>query len=249
MTTELTTMPNEQATLVAEMAQGAGLDSRRYFETIKQMCGCKKATTETFYALLIQAKRLDLDPLAKQLYMIDTSHGPRLVIPIDGYLRIMLRHPRYVSHTVIETNDSNGNAVSATIKIFTKEQVGAGLPPFEHTEYMSECKGNSGPWRSHPRRMLKHKVVSQGVRYCFGAYLPDEDEWKRAAEVEGGALPDKSVSGLAGLTATLRETDEPIAVEATVTAEVPYDANASRALDAEVANEMSDEEVRDLFPD
>lgn len=217
--TDLATIPEERNTLVSSLAQQAGLDSRRYFDTIRSMCGCRSATNETFYALLTQAKRLDLDPLGSQIYIIDAKGGAKIVIPIDGYLRIMLRNPRYVSHVVTENNDAKGNPVSATIRIFTKEQVAAKLPPFEHTEYMVECKGSSGPWRSHPRRMLKHKVVSQGVRYCFGAYLPDEDEWQRASEVESGKLPDRPTDALDALTADL-EAENASSEPMTVTAEV-----------------------------
>ncbi len=35
-------------------------------------------------------------------------------------------------------------------------------------EYMDECWKGTEPWRSHPRRMLRHKALAQCVRLAFG---------------------------------------------------------------------------------
>jgi hypothetical protein len=49
--------------------------------------------------------------------------------------------------------------------------------PIQVREYMAECKRNTGPWQSHPARMLRHKAFIQCARLAFGysgIYDPDE---------------------------------------------------------------------------
>lgn len=214
MTEELALAAAPKRSLIESMADDIGLEPKNFYAAVKQMCGCREANDEAYAALLMQAKRLDLDPIAKQLYLIKTQNGVQVVIPVDGYLRIMQRHPQYVSHTVEEEVD-RGSVRSVLVTIYKRDQLQAGTPPFTWREYMAECKGNSGPWRSHPARMLKHKAISQAVRQCFAIYLPDPDEYERAAEIESGALSEKP-SGLAGLTQSLRQDDAPVMADAVV---------------------------------
>lgn len=180
-------MSNELATtgsfeLVEALANEVGMSRDRYWVTLQEMAGCPEASESEFFGLCMQAKKLGLDPLQRQLYLMKTKKGVQVVVPIDGYITLMLRHPNYLHHESREMVVDN-KVVAITAIIHTKSQHAAGLPPTEHTEYMAECEGNSGPWRSHPIRMLKHKAFSQAVRYCFGVYVPDENEWARAADV------------------------------------------------------------------
>ena len=56
---------------------------------------------------------------------------------------------------------------------------------------MTECKRDVAPWKSHPRRMLRHKAMIQCARLAFGfAGIYDQDEAERIAEaapIEGTA--------------------------------------------------------------
>lgn len=169
----------EKRSLVAELANEAGLEPAAYYKTMQEMCGCAGASPENFAGLLMVAKQLGLNPITRQLYLMKTQRGVQVVVPVDGYLSLMRRHPDYLSSTCEMGTDKIAGDY-AEVTIYTRGQVAASLPPFRHREYMAECKGNTGPWRSHPTRMLKHKAYSQAVRYCFGVYAPDEDEWQRA---------------------------------------------------------------------
>lgn len=180
----------EKRSLVAELADAAGLEPAKFYATVQQMCGCQGATPEAFAGLLMQAKKLGLDPITRQLYLMKTQRGVQVVVPVDGYLSILRRQPDLVGHTCeMGTDDIAGDYAEVTI--YTRDQVAAGLPPFRHREYMSECRGNTGPWTSHPVRMLKHKAYSQAVRYRFGVYAPDEDEFRAhgLADDEPRAIP------------------------------------------------------------
>ena len=49
--------------------------------------------------------------------------------------------------------------------------------PVEVTEYLSECALPTQPWKSHPRRMLRHKALIQAARLAFGfSGISDEEE-------------------------------------------------------------------------
>lgn len=207
--------------VLTQLAEAAGVDENAYWHTLQQMCGCKGATKEQFLGLLMQAQKLGLDPIQRQLFLMETKKGPQVIVPIDGYLTLMLRNPDYLSHEVIEERDEAGVVRAITAVIHRKAQHNAGVPPFRHTEYMSECARGSGPWQSHPYRMLKHKAMSQAVRYAFGVYVPDANEWERAddvarpvdAEVSDGPTPAATLGpGLAGeMDALEQASDEDLA--------------------------------------
>lgn len=52
---------------------------------------------------------------------------------------------------------------------------------------MSECKrDNTLPWKTHPKRMMRHKAMIQCARLAFGlAGIYDQDEAERI--IEGSA--------------------------------------------------------------
>ena len=48
---------------------------------------------------------------------------------------------------------------------------------------MSECSRDIGPWKTHPKRMLRHKAMIQCARLAFGfTGIYDQDEADRIAE-------------------------------------------------------------------
>jgi hypothetical protein len=56
---------------------------------------------------------------------------------------------------------------------------------------MAECRRDGvGPWKSHPRRMLRHKAMIQCARIAFGFVgIYDEDEAQRIIEGEAREVP------------------------------------------------------------
>ena len=56
-------------------------------------------------------------------------------------------------------------------------------------QYMDECKRNTDPWQSHPRRMLRHKATIQAARMAFGFALKDPDEAERILEADDVKTP------------------------------------------------------------
>ena len=53
------------------------------------------------------------------------------------------------------------------------------------TEWMDECRRDTGPWKSHGRRMLRHKAMIQCARLAFGfGGIYDQDEAERIVEAQ-----------------------------------------------------------------
>ena len=77
--------------------------------------------------------------------------------------------------------------------------------PIAVKEYFEEVYRDVGPWKSHPRRMLRHKAMIQAARLAFGfAGVYDQDEAERIVEVT--ALPRIDPRGdLSGVDMTLRD--------------------------------------------
>ena len=82
--------------------------------------------------------------------------------------------------------DEDGKECTCTIYRKDREH------PIEVTEYLSECKRSTGPWGSHPRRMLRHKAMIQCARIAFGYVgIYDQDEAERIVEGEVYEHPAK----------------------------------------------------------
>lgn len=130
-------------------------------------------------ALLIVANQYGLNPWTKEIYAFpDRQNGIVPVVGVDGWSRIINSHPAF------DGMDFEQNDESCTCRIYRKDR----NHPISVTEWMSECRReNVGPWKSHPKRMLRHKAMIQCARLAFGfAGIYDQDEAERIAEKDMG---------------------------------------------------------------
>src|SRR4029434_1523006 len=129
----------------------------------------KPVTNEQLAALLLVAERHRLDPFTKELYAYpDKAGGIVPVVGIDGWLRIINEHPMFDG---METHWDNAEG-SMTCTIWRKDR----RHPIVVTEYLSECRRNTEPWKM-VHRMMRHKATMQCGRYAFGfAGIHDDDE-------------------------------------------------------------------------
>lgn len=177
MSTALATLTNKLATRL-EMGDGNGL-----IETLKATAFKGQVTDAQMTALMVVANQYGLNPWTKEIYAFpDKNNGIVPVVGVDGWARIINSHPQF-DGMEFEQDDE-----SCTCIMFRKDRT----HPIKVTEYMSECKrSNTGPWTSHPKRMLRHKAMIQCSRLAFGfggIYDPEE------AEVIAG---EKNITGQA----------------------------------------------------
>lgn len=128
-------------------------------------------------ALLVVANQYGLNPWTKEIYAFpDRNNGIVPVVGVDGWSRIINSHPQF------DGMDFEQDDESCTCIIYRKDRSHA----VRVTEYMAECRREGvGPWKSHPRRMLRHKAMIQCARLAFGFVgIYEQDEAERIVEAE-----------------------------------------------------------------
>lgn len=110
-------------------------------------------------ALMVVANQYGLNPWTKEIYAFPDKGGIVPVVGVDGWARIINNHPQF-DGIEFEQDDQSCTAI-----IYRKDR----SRPVKVTEYMAECKrASTGPWQSHPKRMLRHKAMIQCARLAFG---------------------------------------------------------------------------------
>jgi len=134
-----------------------------------------KVSDEHLMAFLLVADQYGLNPLTKQVYAFPGKDGGVVpIVSIDGWLSIANAHPQFdgLAHEDIL---HDGELVAIRCQVWRKDRG----HPVEATEYLSECRRNTEPWKQWPARMLRHKATIQALRMAFGLsgiYDPDEGE-------------------------------------------------------------------------
>lgn len=146
-------------------------DPQELVQTLKATAFKGNATDAQFNALMIVSTQYGLNPFTKEIYAFpDKNNGITPVVGVDGWARIINSHPQF------DGMEFTADAESSTCKIYRKDR----NHPTTVTEYLSECRRETPPWESHPRRMLRHKAMIQAARLAFGfGGIYDEDEAQR----------------------------------------------------------------------
>lgn len=146
--------------------------------------------------LLLACERLGLDPLAGEAYLArslgNPAAPPQVVLGLGGWLRLLGEHPAVCGVEFAEGPPSPGGLglpAWASCTIHRRDR----SVPTTVREYMDECRGATGAWLTHPRRMLRHCALVQCARVAIGAAsgaataLPGE--WAWATDVAGHGAP------------------------------------------------------------
>jgi len=152
-----------------------GVDGRELVETLKETAFRGQVSDSQMAALLIVAEQYGLNPWTKEIYAFpDRQNGIVPVVGVDGWARIINGNAAFDGMEFVQDDES------CTCKIYRKDR----SHPTSVTEYMSECRrDNVQPWKTHPRRMLRHKSMIQCARIAFGfGGIYDEDEAERIVQ-------------------------------------------------------------------
>lgn len=162
-----------QATKLAA-SLGMDIGGDELVQTLKATAFKGQVSDAQMAALLIVANQYGLSPWTKEIYAFpDKNNGIVPVVGVDGWARIINEHTQF------DGMDFEQDAESCTCIIYRKDR----SRPVKVTEFMDECKRGTGPWQSHPRRMLRHKAMIQCARLAFGyAGIYDQDEAERIVE-------------------------------------------------------------------
>lgn len=162
------------ASLSARVAERFGVDPTEMMQTLKATAFKGQVSDAQMQALLIVADQYGLNPWTKEIYAFPDKGGIVPVVGVDGWSRIINNNSQF------DGMDFQQDDESCTCIIYRKDR----NHPIKVTEWMSECKRDGvGPWKSHPKRMLRHKAMIQCARLAFGyTGIFDEDEAQRIVE-------------------------------------------------------------------
>lgn len=170
MSNVATIKPNS---LSARMADRFGVDPGEMMNTLKATAFKGQVSDAQMQALLIVADQYGLNPWTKEIYAFPDKGGIVPVVGVDGWSRIINENSQF------DGMDFEQDAESCTCIIYRKDRG----HPIKVTEWLSECRRDTQPWKSHPKRMLRHKAMIQCARLAFGyTGIYDEDEAQRIVE-------------------------------------------------------------------
>lgn len=179
MSTALTTLTNQ---LAGKLNMG---DGSQLIDTLKATAFKGPVSDAQMTALMVVANQYGLNPWTREIYAFpDKNNGIVPVVGVDGWSRIINEQPQFDGMEFQQDDES------CTCIIYRKDRG----HPVKVTEYMAECRRDGqGPWRSHPRRMLRHKALIQCARLAFGyTGIYDQDEAERIVDAEKNVTPGRA---------------------------------------------------------
>lgn len=176
-------VPQERATtIVGQLAENYGLAPEVFLKTLRDtvFVPSKKDprpfSNEEMAAALVLAKEYDLNPFAKEIYLTRSRGKLLVIVPVDGWTKIVNRHDEYAGCEFSFEDDDEDRVFSCTCTMWRKDRE----HPIRVSEYYGECYRDSEPWNKWPRRMLRHKAFIQAARLAFSLTgIVDEDESER----------------------------------------------------------------------
>lgn len=188
------TVPNASTSVLVRMGQRFGVDPDKMLSTLKETAFKGNVSTEQMMALLVVADQYGLNPWTKEIYAFPAQGGAIVpVVGVDGWSRIINTNHEFDGMDFNE-GELNSKSIPTWIEcvIHRKDR----SHPIKVKEYFEEVYRDVGPWKSHPRRMLRHKAMIQCARLAFGfAGIFDQDEAERIIDVtpvDLGPRPDTS---------------------------------------------------------
>jgi len=186
--------PQTSTSVLVRLGTRYGIDPDKMLATLKATAFRGDVTNEQMAALCVVADQYGLNPWTKEIYAFpDRNSGVIPVVGVDGWSRIINSNPEFNG---MEFNEGplDVRQIPEWIECVIHRKDRA--HPIKVKEYFSEVYRDVGPWKSHPRRMLRHKAMIQCSRVAFGfAGIFDEDEAERIVEAVPASVdprPDTS---------------------------------------------------------
>lgn len=189
--------PRQRRSLVEKFAGKYGLEPDKMMVTLKDTAFKQKGrnaqpiSNEQMAALVIVADQYNLNPWTKEIYAYPDNGGIVPVVGVDGWSRIINEHEMFdglefkYAEELAEGAEHKPCPVWIECVVHRKDRA----HPITVREYFDECyrppfkQGMRGPWQTHTRRMMRHKVLIQAARVAFGfTGIHDQDEAERIIE-------------------------------------------------------------------
>lgn len=179
---------NRKPDLIDRAVARSGLTRESFVKTLTQTAfdGIAAWTQADLERLLVAAETHQLNPINREIFALSSSIEPLqpvlLVVGVDGWSKILNAQPQFDGMQFLEASEQVDN-VPAWIEctIYRKDRT----VPVAVKEYFQEVQGEHMAWLTHPRRMLRHKALTQCARLAFslsGIYDSDEAQRVLAAK-------------------------------------------------------------------
>lgn len=145
--------------------------------------------------LLVTCEALGLSPLGRDVYAVPSGNGGGVLIAVgvEGWSRIMNQHPQFDGMDFTESPEQEGGVpawISCTIHRRDRRI------PMSVKEYLCEVIRDTSAWKTHPRRMLRHKAMVQCARLAFelptSSGIYDIDEASHIGQLQANTGPRQS---------------------------------------------------------
>ncbi len=230
--------------LLAKLGTKYNVEPQKMLTTLKATAFKGDVSNEQMMALLIVADQYGLNPWTKEVYAFpDKNNGIVPVVGVDGWSRIINSHSAFDGMEFVDgPTGAAGLPEWIECAIHRKDRA----HPIRTREYMAECKRGTGPWQSHPRRMLRHKAMIQCARLAMGFVgIYDQDEAERMREAKD--ITPREPQAVAALNARIAATNTVVEDATPAKPPVPtFDSLASMIGGAASLAVLA--EVRNLIP-
>ena len=212
---------------IEALGQRYGMTAKAFAFTFRAVAMPQPHSEAEFVSCCLVAREHGLNPLTKEIYfMRSKGSGIQPIVSVDGWMKKCNEHPQFDGMEFQEERNADGAPVATTCIIYRKDR----KHPVKVTEYFDECSRAGGPvWKSSPRRMLRHRALTQCARYAFGfAGVMDRDEfdqWQAMKDI----TPKPAQSAIAS------DDEIPEITEASPADDIPV-VDEAPAEDAEIAD-------------
>ena len=116
--------------------------------------------------------RYELDPYADEISINQYEDGRwQAFITIDGWSKLINSHPAFSGISFTESTELVGGIPTwIGCAIYRTDRV----VPIEIKEYLCEIQTEHSIWKNMPRRMLRHRVITQCARLAFGVSVTEK---------------------------------------------------------------------------
>jgi phage recombination protein Bet len=169
---------------------------------------CVGGTDNELKLFLYQAKRMGLDPLARQIYAIKRGPKMSIQVSIDGFRLIADRSGKYAPGRAATFEEKGNQIVSATA--YVNKLVAGSWHEVSATAYWSEYAQQSPMWQKMPRTMIAKCAESLALRKAFPAELSGvySDSEMEQADTPHAVESPAQIHLAAPITRQLADTDK-----------------------------------------
>ena len=171
--------------LINALAAKYSMDPDIFYRTIKATI-MPNANNEQIAAMLMVAHQYDLNPILKQILRLpEQVGGITPIISIDGWCELINRQPTFDGMEFEDHLDADGKRLRHHLQDVPQGP----LAPASITEYLDESERDTDPWKTSPKRMLRHRAMIQCARYTFGLSGAFDEGHHMEIEVNGDSVP------------------------------------------------------------